>query len=221
MNYGIFFDLDGTLVDTAGDLILACNETLKKWHLEPIDAKTLRPFTGLGIKAMLSLRISDDLAKTYPRDTLMREFFLDFYNKNICKKSAVFPGGLELLDTLKEKDFNLAVVTGKYHALALSVLEKLHILDYFDAIIGSDDCTYTKPHPESLNLCKDKLKLKFQNCLYIGDHINDIKAAQNAQMKSAAALWGYGLKERDVLDFKDTIILKKPIDLLNFLDTIF
>ena len=67
----------------------------------------------------------------------------------------------------------------------------------------------------------DLMIVHIQNCLYIGDHINDIQAAQNAQMKSAAALWGYGLKERDVVDFKDTIILKKPLDLLNFLDTIF
>lgn len=193
MSFGIFFDLDGTLADTALDLCYACNHTLEKWHLSCVSYEEIRQRVSLGIKAMLSLRIGDHQLAQYPRDTVMRQEFLDFYNRNICTKSRSFPKALELLKKLKASGFKTAVVTGKYHYLAAELLDKLELLPFIDLVVGSDECSKAKPAPDSLLLALDKLKLRAQNSLYVGDHKNDIKAASSCQMSSIAAAWGYGI----------------------------
>lgn len=193
MNFGIFFDLDGTLADTALDLCYACNHTLEKWHLESVSYEEICQSVSLGIKAMLSLRIGNNLLSQYPRDSLMRQEFLNFYNDNICTKTKSFPYALVLLKKLKESGFKIAVVTGKYHHLAINLLDKLELLPFIDLVVGSDECKKAKPAPDSLLLALNKLDIKAQNCIYIGDHENDIKAADNCQMSSIAAAWGYGI----------------------------
>ncbi len=193
MSFGIFFDLDGTLADTALDLCYACNHTLEKWNLNYVSYEEICPKVSLGIKAMLSLRIEDHQLTKYPRDTIMRQEFLSFYNKNICTKSKSFPKALDLLKKLKALGFKIAVVTGKYHYLAVELLDKLELLPFIDLVVGSDECKKAKPAPDSLLLALDKLKLKAQNSLYVGDHKNDIKAAYNCNMGSIAASWGYGI----------------------------
>lgn len=193
MSFGIFFDLDGTLADTALDLCYACNHTLEKWHLSCVSYEEICQSVSLGIKAMLSLRIGDNQLAQYPRDTIMRQEFLDFYNQNICTKSKSFPKALDLLKGLKASGFKTAVVTGKYHYLAVELLAKLELLPFIDLVVGSDECPKAKPAPDSLLLALDKLKLKAQNSIYVGDHKNDIKAAYSCNMCSIAAAWGYGI----------------------------
>lgn len=222
MERGILFDLDGTLADTALDLLYACNHTLDKWHLEAVSEKEIKEQVSSGVKAMLSLKVNDAMLLDYPRDTLMRQEFLDFYQKNICTKTVLFAGILEVIAKLKELGFKIAVVTGKYHDLAKNLVNTLGLSPYLDLIVGSDECIKPKPHPDSLRLALSKLDLQAENCLYVGDHLNDIKAAHNAKMQAIAVAWGYGIYDCGNINlWQADFIAYAPLELLDLIHTHF
>ena len=175
----ILFDLDGTLLDTAPDLIVACNYTLDRFGYRKLDEKIIRTKVTAGMREMMKLGVPEK----------------EWDSAHICDRTTEFPGIGELIQTLHKSGIKTAVITNKYYAMAKKVLSKFEFSKNFELILGCDSLTHSKPHPEPILKALEILEIKSEDALYVGDHLNDIRAAIAAKTDSVAVLWGYGQNE--------------------------
>lgn len=194
----VLFDLDGTLLNTAPDLIAACQDALRQHGFAPGDpAKIARCLTS-GMRAMLSAAIgakSQDPTLTALIEGPLRDSFAASYQQHICVHTAPFLGIPELLSSLSAAGLKSVVITNKYYAMAKPLLEHFSFAADLSLLLGGDSCAHAKPHPEPLLTACHALRILPKQALYVGDHLNDIKAAQAAGCYSCCALWGYGALE--------------------------
>ncbi|MGN0916270.1 MAG: HAD family hydrolase [Succinivibrio sp.] len=188
----VLFDLDGTLLDTALDIIGACNATLTHFGYEPLDEAALRQRVTAGMRMMLKMGVPESKWDTAGIETTMRDYFASYYVEHICDKTVPFDGIASLVESLSENNIKTAVVTNKYSHMANELLKKFPFSKNFQLVLGCDSLTHSKPHPEPILTSCEKLGVKTEDTLYVGDHLNDIKASAAACCDSAVALWGYG-----------------------------
>ena len=190
-NYeAVLFDLDGTLLDTALDLGKATNHVLSLYNRGPISDDTARMYASDGMRALLKSGIPEEEQAQYDFEKMRLEF-LPYYREHIADRTCYFDGTAELINALKKNGIPYAVVTSKPDHLACRVLGKFKELSDIGVIVGCDTLPVSKPNPEPLLYACRKLNVEPKNCLYVGDHIRDIEAGHNADMKTALALWGY------------------------------
>ena len=166
----VLFDLDGTLLDTAMDIMGACNHTLEKYGYKAVSEALLRTKVTAGMREMLKLGVPKDKWESSGIETFMREEFSNYYSEHIADKTIPFEGIEELVTALENNGIKTGVITNKY-------------------------LTHSKPHPEPILKALEMLKVNAQETIYIGDHLNDITAANAAHVDSAIAMWGYGMNE--------------------------
>lgn len=185
----VFFDLDGTLLDTAADLAFALNKLLEQEGISPISLEKIRQVASEGSKGLLALglNINDD----HPNYCRYREIFSHFYRQHLSVNTRLFPGMELVLKQLEEHDIQWGVVTNKRSFLAKQLLSDLDLANRCVCIIGSDCVIRTKPHPDALLLACEISHSLPKECVYIGDAERDIEAAKFAGMRSIAALYGY------------------------------
>ncbi|MET0365428.1 MAG: phosphoglycolate phosphatase [Sphingobium sp.] len=185
----IGFDLDGTLIDTSGDLAHALNHALATIGRGPLAIDDVKRMVGRGAKVMLTraLTVTGDAAP----DVIDRLFpiLIDHYAAHIADTSQPYPGVLDALDSLKAQGFRLAVCTNKIERLARLVLDALGMTDYFVAIIGGDTTPKLKPDPVPLRAMI--AAAGGGRTLFVGDSDNDIDAAKAAGVASVAVSFGY------------------------------
>src|SRR5574344_103034 len=191
----VLFDLDGTLLDTAKDIMGACNYTLNKFNFESVDEAILRTKITAGMRELLKLGVPQNQWETAGIETVMRDCFANYYREHICDKTTAFDGIAQLIDDLNSKVIKTAVITNKYFDMAKKVLDKFSFSKNFEVILGCDSLKNTKPHPEPLEKTMKALNVQPSSTIYVGDHLNDIKAANAAKTDSVIALWGYGKNE--------------------------
>ena len=191
----VLFDLDGTLLDTAYDIMDACNYTLTKYGFNPVAESILRTKVTAGMREMLKLGIPQNLWSQVDIEGAMRNDFATYYTDHICNRTREFSGVETLFDKLQDKGIKTAVITNKYEKMAQKVLSRFSFSSKLSLILGCDSTTHSKPHPEPLLTALHKIDVNPKESLYVGDHLNDILAANNAGCKSCAALWGYGQNE--------------------------
>lgn len=215
----VLFDLDGTLLDTAADLAAACNYTLERFGLKALPEKLIRTRVTSGMRAMLSLGIRDSEKSHYDLEGAMRTCFADYYSAHIADLTKPFPYIEAFCEKASSQGLKLAVITSKYEDMALSVLAKFPLNNTLSLILGCDSTPYSKPDPRPILTALERLSIKPQNAVYIGDHLNDIKAANAAGVTSIAALWGYGESEcGSAEDWQAKRLMKSPEELFSLLD---
>ncbi len=215
----ILFDLDGTLLDTAPDLVEACNQTLVHFGLQKIDPNLIKTKVTSGMRAMLSLGIAPDKIKDFDVEGKMRAYFANYYLKHIADLTKPFPSILDFCKKASLQGIKLAVITSKYENMALKVIDKFSFKDDFSLILGCDSTPFSKPDPRPILIALEKLGVNACDAIYIGDHLNDIKAANSAQVTSVAALWGYGENEcGSAQTWGAKYCLKSPQELFSFLE---
>lgn len=192
-NVPIAFDLDGTLVDTAPDLVRALNETVGPAGLRDISIDEVRPMVGRGSKALIRRAFE---AHDQPiSETDIRPFhktFLELYAAGIADRSKPFEGVIAVLETLKQSGALLSVCTNKPGALSRLLLSELGMSDYFERIIGADDTTAKKPDPQHLI---DATGGVISGPVFmIGDSEPDYLAAKHAGAFSVLFTKGYSEK---------------------------
>ncbi|HAR80435.1 MAG TPA: hypothetical protein DCR21_06340 [Succinivibrionaceae bacterium] len=193
MSYSlILFDLDGTLLNTAPDILAACNYTLRKYGYSEVSEQVLMTKVTAGMREMMKLGIPKDEWASSDVEGKMRDTFAEYYLEHICDRTAAYEGISDFIDCLAKADIKTAVITNKYKRMADKILKKFSFSEHFSLILGCDSLTHAKPHPEPLLKAMELMNAKAYNTLYIGDHKNDIEAARAAGCKSAVALWGYG-----------------------------
>ncbi|MAU41798.1 MAG: phosphoglycolate phosphatase [Kordiimonas sp.] len=188
----VLFDLDGTLVDTSGDLRAALNYVLQKINRPIMDESHVRHLTGHGAKALLErgLRDSGGLPEDIHMDELLNDF-LSYYRNNLTVHSHFFPGAEAALKQLQDHGIALAVCTNKPHQLALQLLSELAGTDYFQTIKGREAVSIPKPDKAHLLEALAALQCNPDDTVMIGDSYNDIEAARRARIASIAVDFGY------------------------------
>ncbi|MEO9968798.1 MAG: HAD-IA family hydrolase [Hyphomonadaceae bacterium] len=189
----IVFDLDGTLVDTAPDLVAALNVSLINAGLNGVPQGAVQGQIGLGSKAMLeeALRLQDKQMSDAEIDA-MRNVFLGHYADNTANKSTPYPGVIDALNRLEKAGAAFAICTNKPQGLADTLLNELQLRDRFRAIVGSDSVLARKPDPSHLLKTIELAAGKPQSAIMIGDSNPDEKAAQNAGLPFVFIPFGYG-----------------------------
>lgn len=191
----VLFDLDGTVLNTAPDIINACRHTLSHFGYTCPDNSTLMTRVTAGMREMMKLGIPRKEWDTAPIETTMRNYFADFYTSHICIKTTPFAGIESFIEKLANLHIKTAIITNKYKRMADELLRHFGFASHFSLVLGCDSLTHSKPHPEPLLTAMKLLSVEPEQTIYVGDHINDIRAAASAGCKSCAALWGYGTGE--------------------------
>lgn len=188
----VVFDLDGTLVDTAPDLIASLNHAVTQAGLEPVTYKDLTHLVGHGAKAMIERTFALRSAPLSASDLewQMKEF-IDFYQGSMPGESLPYPGLLDAMDRLAEAGFNLAVCTNKLETLAKTLMESLGLGQRFVAITGGDTFPVRKPDAEHLLATIRLAGGVPERSIMIGDSLNDILVARNASVRSIGVPFGY------------------------------
>ena len=186
----VLFDLDGTLADTAADLGAALNHLRVREGLAPLALAEFRSHASSGARGLL--KVGFGLLPEDSRYESMRNAFLDFYEANICVETRLFPGMPELLHAIERRGLRWGVVTNKSRRFTPRVLAALEVDKRAACIVCGDSTPHLKPHPASLQLAARELALEPAECVYVGDDLRDMQAAQAAGMYSVAAAWGYG-----------------------------
>ena len=207
----IIFDLDGTLVDTSGDITNALNYALKPYGLRDLTVEDTIKMVGEGITRLIEKLLENERIQI--RDTVIKRF-LDYYSEHLVDFSTLYPHVRETLEKLN--DYKKAVISNKREYLSTRLLDKLDLLKYFDLVVGSDTTSERKPSAVPVIYVFTKLGVNPDESIIVGDSDYDIEAGKKAGLKTVAVTYGY--RERQYLIDADYIIDSMK-DLLTLLDT--
>ncbi|KAB0663676.1 HAD-IIIA family hydrolase [Oryzomonas japonica] len=183
------FDLDGTLVDSLGDITDAVNHMLASFGRPSLAAPSVRQLVGKGardlVRRALGTGSQDDITRAL-------DLFVAYNSNHIADKSALYPGAWEALHQLAESGIRMAVISNKNEALCRLVMEALGIVRQFEIICGGDTFSEMKPSPLPLLRVVERLGVAPHEAVMIGDSINDVQAGQRAGVTTIGCAWGYG-----------------------------
>lgn len=188
----IVFDLDGTLVDTAPDLIHAANHVMELAGLERVPADVFRPWISFGSKRMIEegLKFHAHALPSAEIDRLWK-IFLQYYADNIAVDSKPFPGVLDVLEALAREGASIAVCTNKLEGLSRQLLGALGMVDRFSAICGRDTFAVCKPHPDHLLGAIASAGGTKTRAVMVGDSDTDVATAKAAAVPVIGVSFGY------------------------------
>jgi phosphoglycolate phosphatase len=188
----IVFDLDGTLVDTAPDLMRCANYALELVGLTPVPYETLRPIISHGAKAMIERGLSVH-GKQLTADEIDRLWkrFIDYYVATISQESRPFPGLLAVLDHLEGSGATLAVCTNKLAGMSRQLLDELGMSQRFRTLAGRDTYPFCKPHPAHLLRTIEQAGGSPERAIMVGDSDVDLATARAAGIPMIAVSFGY------------------------------
>ena len=212
----ILFDLDGTLVDTAGDLIRSLNVLLKKKGRNAKDTETMRPHAGHGSYSLIKAAFGDDYNQG-EFDRLASEF-IEIYQAHMHDTTSLFPEAIATIEKLKQHGMKWGIVTNKSEHLSVPILQRLGLYEIADCLVYGDTTAHKKPHPEPLLYAARQLRLSPQHCAYLGDTLNDISAATSAGMCALAVSYGYRTKEIDISEWGAEAIFDTLRQLIDWID---
>jgi phosphoglycolate phosphatase len=185
----ILFDFDGTLADTAPDLGAAANRQRTRAGLEPLPLEVLRPYSSAGARGLL--RCALNLMPTDETYEAHRVQFLKDYEAAMTVDTCLFDGVPELLAQIKDEGMAWGIVTNKATYLATPIVQALGLAQDCAVLVCGDTTAHAKPHPLPLLHAAQQAGYDVERCLYVGDDLRDIQAAQAAGMPSIAAAYGY------------------------------
>jgi len=195
--FTILFDLDGTLVDSAPDLMLAHNHVMKKYGYAERKLSDIKKLAGKGAQLMLARSIHDlaELSgKTKKTDDIVKEMtrdFIDYYSKNIVKESTLKTGVLDFLSWCKNNSISMAVCTNKQEHLSIDLLKKIKIYDFFDYVAGGNSFNHNKPDPRHLTDTIEVINGEIKKTIMIGDSETDSASAKAANIPFVLIKDGY------------------------------
>ena len=200
--FTVLFDLDGTLVDTAPDLMLAHNHVMKKFGYEERRLSDIKKLAGRGSKTMLRKSIheiaelSGKIKKTDEEiEEEMTKEFINFYSKNINKESKLITGALEFLNWCKNNSISMAVCTNKQEHLSIDLLKKIKIYHFFEYVAGGNTFNHNKPDPKHLTDTIEIIGGNIRKTIMIGDSETDSGAALGANIPFILIEGGYTEKK--------------------------
>ena len=217
----VLFDLDGTLIDTAPDLMNAHNHVMKKFGYETRSTDEIRNLVGKGAASMIGRSMwnqaKNELKKINDEEikSLMVKEFIDYYGKNIANESKLIKGVSKFLVWCKSNNISMAVCTNKTEHLAVDLLKRIEIYDYFEYVAGYNTFEYCKPDPRHLTSVVEILQGDVKKTIMVGDSETDAESAKAANMPFILVEGGYTDKNPDEIYHnhlvKDFINLEKLV----------
>lgn len=210
----VFFDLDGTLADTAPDLAAALNQLLEQHGKRPLPFEVIRPTVSMGGNAMLKLGFTHDEASRQFQQ--LRDEFLDIYDKRLHRNSPLFPGMAGVLDGIEEMGLRWGIITNKSTWLTEPLIEELGLTERTGCIVCGDSTPHRKPHPAPMFLACELTDSKPEHSVYVGDARRDMEAGQASGMHTLAAAYGYIEKEDFIDSWGADAIVQSPGEILQW-----
>ena len=217
--FTVLFDLDGTLVDTAPDLMRAHNHVMQKFGYPTKSTEEIRNLVGKGAGAMIGRSIWGQAKKEFGKvndEKVKKEMvteFVDFYGKNIIHESTLINGVKEFLNWCKNQNISMAVCTNKQEYLSNDLLKKIGIYDYFEYVAGSDTFDYCKPDPRHLTSVVEILGGDIKKSIMIGDSETDANAAKAAEIPIILLEDGY--TEKNISEIYHNHLVKDFVGIEN------
>lgn len=210
----VLFDLDGTLVDTAPDLIACLNKSLKHHGFNEVSNQQIKPYISYGAVAMITQSVPDSNDDTQQQ---ILDTMLECYQQNIAEHSRFFSGMTDTLKVIESLGLKWGIVTNKRERFTNPLVAALKLTDRAACIISGDTTSNSKPHPEPMLTACTQANVAPEECVYIGDALHDINAGKNANMKTLAALYGY-LKPDDIPgDWGADALIESPEQLTSWI----
>ena len=207
----VLFDLDGTLLDSAPDMLATVNLMRERRGIAPMTLAEIRPVVSRGARAMAGTAFpewsDEEIIAAVPE-------FLEIYAQALGKHCAPFPGIPELLDALEAQGSRWGIVTNKPEKLARDLMPMLGWDTRCGVLIGGDSLPERKPHPMPMFRAAEAMGAEPKNCVYVGDDRRDIEAARAAGIPSIAALWGYRVAGDEPAEWGADAMVAWPADLL-------
>ena len=200
----ILFDLDGTLVDTAPDLMGAHNHVMKKFGYPQKSLNDIKHIAGRGAWIMMQRTLRDEIKDENLKKEMVKEF-INYYAKNIDRGSKPIKGVVKFLDWAKSKQILMAVCTNKQERLAVDLLKKINLSQYFEYIAGCDTFDFNKPDPRHLTNVIDIIGGDINKSIMIGDSEVDSQSAYNAKIPFILVEEGYTEKNINEIPHKTLI----------------
>ena len=207
----VFFDLDGTLFDTAEDLGAALNHVLMLNNRPCVPQSLIRHVVSDGAAGLIKLGFS--FGAEHSDYAIIRQQLLDFYLQNTSQYTQLFPGMLELFEKLKENGIYWGIATNKPWIYTDALMRAFTFPEDPICVICPDHVKNSKPAPDSLLLACQKAQCRPNEALYIGDHIRDIECGNNAGMQTIAAGYGYIKQGDDYTRWPADYFIEQPDDL--------
>ena len=195
--FTVLFDLDGTLIDTAPDLMNAHNHVMQKFGYETKSTAEIRNLVGKGAASMIGRSLWNQARKELKKiddekiKSKMVDEFIDYYGKNIAVESKLLPGVLEFLKWCKKNNISMAVCTNKTEYLAVDLLKKINVYDYFEYVAGYNTFDYCKPDPRHLTNVIEIIQGELKKSIMIGDSETDSESAKAAGLPFILVEDGY------------------------------
>ena len=200
----ILFDLDGTLVDTAPDLMGAHNHVMKKFGYPQKSLDDIKHIAGRGAWIMMQRTFRDEIKDENLKKEMVKEF-INYYAKNIDRGSKPIKGVVKFLEWAKSKQILMAVCTNKQERLAVDLLKKINLSQYFEYIAGCDTFDFNKPDPRHLTNVIDIIGGDINKSIMIGDSEVDSQSAYNAKIPFILVEEGYTEKNINEIPHKTLI----------------
>lgn len=211
----VFFDMDGTLLDTAKDLIPEIQMCAKNFGFNPAPEKKILEFVGISSRSMLSA--ATGLPLEHPTIDKMIKYFHSRYEKVAGINAKLFEGLGEILEELERNKIPWGIVTNKKEVFAQITAQRQNLAHRTIAIIGGDTLGVSKPDARVLKYACAMANVLTSEAIFLGDSETDIKAAQNSGLKSIACLWGYIPKTDNPKLWKADFYAQKPNELREIL----
>lgn len=215
----VLIDVDGTLVDSVPDLAYCVDEMLKTLGMPVRGEERVRHWVGNGVERLVRRGLINALDGE-PDQALFEKampIFAELYAENTSVRSCLYPGVKEALEFLKTTDVKIGCVTNKAAQFTLPILKDLGIADYFEIVICGDTLAKKKPDPLPLLHAAEKLGVKPQASLMLGDSMSDVKAARAAEFNIICMSYGYNHGE-DIRDYNPDAVIDSMDEIKNLID---
>ena len=213
--HGIFFDLDGTLADTAPDLVAATNQLLVARNFSPKPYEYLRPYASAGARGLIEGAFG--IGPEHADFILLRDEFFNNYEKSLLVESKLFEGIDDLLDQMDQAKLPWGIITNKSERFTNPLTEQMGLRQRAVSTVSGDTTPHSKPHPEPILHAARVANIDPTKSIYVGDDIRDVVAGKAAGMQTVAAAYGYcGCKEPPEAWGAD-FIANTPFDLLQII----
>lgn len=211
----VLFDLDGTLIDTAPDMAAALDKLCVEEQHAVLPFDSVREVVSNGSAALVKLAFGENLENEYLEH--LKKRYLEIYQQNLAIDSKLFDGTQQVLDYIEAHDLNWGVVTNKPGWLTLPLMKALGLDTSAACIVSGDSTNNRKPHPEPMHYACELAGSSVEQCLYVGDARRDIKAGNNAGMKTLIAMYGYIAEPEDTASWGADASIRQPGEILQYL----
>ena len=200
----ILFDLDGTIIDTAPDLMAAHNHVMKMFGHQQKKLSDIKKLAGRGAWIMMQRSFKEEIKDEKLKNDMTKEF-LNFYSKNIDSYSKPINGIENFLDWAKNNDISMAICTNKQERLAIDLIKKLKLNSFFEYIAGSDTFPFNKPDPRHLTNVIEILGGSLKKTIMVGDSEVDSQSAISADIPFILVENGYTEKNKNEIKHNESI----------------